>query len=176
MPSIELRTCIAAPPGRCFDLSLSVEVHVASGHRERVVGGVSSGVLGLGDEVTWSAWHFGWLWRMTSVISRHERPSFFVDEMKSGPFGQWRHEHRFVAVDAGTMMLDKAEYSMPLGLIGRLVDRAFLGHYLQRLLLERNDHIKALAESGAASDNAGPTKRSSTDGRRGAGGTPPAAP
>jgi ligand-binding SRPBCC domain-containing protein len=162
---------MAASPELCFDLSLSVEVHIASGHRERVVGGVSSGVLGLGDEVTWSAWHLGFPWRMTSAISSHERPRLFVDEMKSGPFARWRHEHLFLAEDAGTVMLDRAEYSMPLGLIGRLVDRAFLG-YLEQLLVKRNEYIKALAESGPASGKAAPTMRSSNDGRRGGGGNP----
>jgi ligand-binding SRPBCC domain-containing protein len=163
---------MAASPELCFDLSLSVEVHIASGHRERVVGGVSSGVLGLGDEVTWSAWHLGFPWRMTSAISSHERPRLFVDEMKSGPFARWRHEHLFLAEDAGTVMLDRAEYSMPLGLIGRLVDRAFLGRYLEQLLVKRNEYIKALAESGPASGKAAPTMRSSNDGRRGGGGNP----
>lgn len=140
------------------------------------MGGVSSGVLGLGDEVTWSAWHLGLPWRMTSAISCHERPRFFVDEMKSGPFARWRHEHRFLAEEGGTVMLDRAEYSMPFGLIGRLVDRAFLGRYLEQLLVKRNEYIKALAESGTASGNAAPTTRSSTGGRRGEGGSPPTGP
>src|ERR1700730_8096635 len=55
MPKIVLMTLIHAPPERCFDLSRSVELHVASTRQtgERAVGAVTSGLLGLGEEVTW---------------------------------------------------------------------------------------------------------------------------
>lgn len=44
---------VAALPERCFDLSLDVGVHLATGGRERVVRGVKHGMMGLGDQVTW---------------------------------------------------------------------------------------------------------------------------
>jgi hypothetical protein len=49
---IELETFIAAPPERCFDLSLSVELHLDStaATRERAIAGRTSGVLALGDD------------------------------------------------------------------------------------------------------------------------------
>jgi hypothetical protein len=58
---IELTTLIAAPRERCFDLSLSVDVHLESTVHtgERVVAGPTSGVLGLGAEITWEARHLG---------------------------------------------------------------------------------------------------------------------
>jgi hypothetical protein len=51
MPRIVLATTIPASAEQCFDLSLSVDAHTASmaDSGERVVGGVSSGVMGLGD-------------------------------------------------------------------------------------------------------------------------------
>ena len=54
MPRFQLVTMIAAEPERAFDLSLSVDAHVASmGAGERAVAGVTSGQLGPGDSVTW---------------------------------------------------------------------------------------------------------------------------
>jgi hypothetical protein len=55
--SIRLETVIAAPAGDCFHLSLSVDAHTASMSRsgERAIGGVTSGVMKLGDTVTWRA-------------------------------------------------------------------------------------------------------------------------
>jgi hypothetical protein len=49
MPTIRLETLIAAPPDRCFDLSLSVDLHrqsVAHTH-ERPVAGMTTGVMRL---------------------------------------------------------------------------------------------------------------------------------
>jgi ligand-binding SRPBCC domain-containing protein len=86
---------------------------------------------------------------MTSVITSLDRPRYFVDEMKSGPFARWRHEHLFSAEGVGTMMLDRVEYALPLGLLGRLADRLLLARYLEQLLLRRNKHITTVAEEEA---------------------------
>ena len=61
MPIVRVVTDIAAPPSVCFDLARSVDAHLesTSGTNERAVGGVTTGLPGLGDEVTWSAKHFG---------------------------------------------------------------------------------------------------------------------
>lgn len=61
MPSIRIETAIAAPPERCFDLARDIDAHVRStaGTHERAVGGVTTGLMGLGDEVTWEAKHLG---------------------------------------------------------------------------------------------------------------------
>src|SRR5690242_2188229 len=57
MPTIRLETFIDASPKRCFDLSLNVDLHRHSvAHTsERPVAGVTSGVMKLGDTVTWEA-------------------------------------------------------------------------------------------------------------------------
>lgn len=73
---IELETLIAAPAKRCFDRSLSVELHLHStaSTGERVVAGVSSGVLRLGDQITWEARHLGLKHRLSMTISLEDRP------------------------------------------------------------------------------------------------------
>ncbi|GAA4965644.1 hypothetical protein GCM10023205_32520 [Yinghuangia aomiensis] len=158
MPSFELVTRIAAPPERVFDASLDVDVHTASmaDSGERVVGGVSAGGMRLGDTVTWRARHFGVWWRMTSAITAYDRPGFFVDEQRRGPFRRWRHEHHFAADDAtrdgsgsGTVMRDVVEFTSPLGVLGRAVDALVLRRYMLKLIAERNAHIKALVEAEA---------------------------
>ena len=63
MIRLEEATIIKAPIEHCFDLSRSVEVHllsnVHSGEQALAVGGVTSGLAGLSEEVTWRAKHFG---------------------------------------------------------------------------------------------------------------------
>ena len=149
MPVIVLRTRVAAPPSRCFDLARDVELHQRStaASRERAVAGVTSGLLGLGDEVTWEATHFGIRQRLTSRISEFDPPNRFVDEMVRGAFARFRHEHQFLAVDGRTEMVDIFDYTSPLGPLGRLADGLFLRRYMTTLLRERNAYLKRAAES-----------------------------
>ena len=61
MPVLEVLTHIQAPPQRCFQLALSVDLHTISTRKtgETIVAGVRSGVLQNGDSVTFRARHFG---------------------------------------------------------------------------------------------------------------------
>lgn len=99
--------------------------------------------MALGDTVTWRARHFGIPFTMTSRITEHDAPVRFVDEQVSGPFGHWRHEHRFEELAGSTVMTDVVDFSSPLGVLGRLVDRVFLTRYLTRLLDQRNAWLRA---------------------------------
>jgi ligand-binding SRPBCC domain-containing protein len=151
VPVIVLRTRVAAPPSRCFDLARDVDLHQRSTapSRERAVAGVTSGLLGLGDQVTWEATHFGVRQRLTSRITEFDPPRRFVDEMVRGAFRRFRHEHQFLAVEGGTEMVDIFDYTSPLGPLGRLADVLFLRHYMTQLLRERNAFLKHEAESAA---------------------------
>src|SRR5215510_5525627 len=55
-------TLIRAPIARCFDLARSVEEHLAGnvhwGEAAVAEGGITSGLVGLGQSVTWRAKHF----------------------------------------------------------------------------------------------------------------------
>jgi ligand-binding SRPBCC domain-containing protein len=151
VPTIELTTFIKAAPEVCFDLSRNIDVHAdsTSRTRERAVAGVTSGLIGFGQEVTWEAVHFGVRQRFTSRITEYQRPGRFVDEMTQGAFKRFRHVHEFQPRQGGTLMVDRVEFQSPLGPLGRLADILFLKSYLRRLLTGRNLHIKALAESGS---------------------------
>jgi len=147
-----VETQVRAPVERCFDLARDIDLHrrsmEASG--ERAVAGVTSGLIGPGQEVTFRARHFGVWWRLTSRIVDYDRPWRFVDQMRRGPFAAWRHEHRFERRPDGTRMVDVAEYRLPLGPVGRLVDRLLMRRHLRRLLETRQHHIKLAAEHPGA--------------------------
>jgi len=78
---------------RCFDLARSVTAHLSSAAQtqERVVSRVTSDLLGPGEEVTWEATHLGLRRRLTSRITRFDRPRSFEDEQIAGPFGSFWH-------------------------------------------------------------------------------------
>jgi ligand-binding SRPBCC domain-containing protein len=150
MPVIVLHTRVAAARERVFDLSRSLDLHqdTVAHTKERAVAGVTSGLLGLDEEVTWSAWHLGWRRRLRVRMIRLEYPTFFEDRMVEGAFRTMRHEHHFEPDGEGTVMRDHFEFASPFGWIGRMFDRLFLEGYLRRLLEQRNAGIKRIAESG----------------------------
>ena len=144
----ELRTLIGASVDAVFDLSLSIDAHVGSMAEsgERAVAGVTHGLIGLGEEVTWKARHFGLPFTMTSRITELERPLRFVDEQVRGPFRRFHHEHVFTADGERTVMVDRINFDAPLGPLGRIAERAVLSTYLPKLIQERNSYLKRIAE------------------------------
>lgn len=150
MPTIELSTLIAAPIERVFDLARSIDLHSSSMSNtgERAVGGVTTGLIGLGEEVTWRARHLGIRQTLTSRIIACERPVHFADAMLRGAFHTMEHHHYFEAAgESGTVMRDVFTFASPLGILGRIMDAVFLKNYMRRFLVQRNDMLKATAES-----------------------------
>ena len=101
MPLIQLNTLIHAPAAVCFDLARSIDLHVSapSPLKHRAVAGVTSGLIGLGEEVTWEGSFLGVSQRMTSKIVALDAPRTFTDEMQRGPFKRWHHTHSFEPTD-----------------------------------------------------------------------------
>jgi ligand-binding SRPBCC domain-containing protein len=141
---------MAAPAMRCFLLSLSIDLHMQStaGTRERAIAGVTTGLIGDVESVTWRGRHFGLMLQHTSRITRYEPPTFFLDVMTEGMFQSFEHDHRFLERGGETVMQDELRFSSPLGALGSIVDRLVLRDYLTRFLLARNKCVKQIAESG----------------------------
>ena len=149
MAVIELSTVIRAPRERVFDLARSIDAHQDStgGTDERAVAGVTKGLIGLNEEVTWEARHFGVRQRLTVRVTAFDRPTHFRDIMIAGAFKSMAHDHTFADHPEGTVMSDRFEFTSPLGILGAMVDRLFLAAYMRRFIVSRNDVLKQLAES-----------------------------
>jgi ligand-binding SRPBCC domain-containing protein len=149
MASIRLLTFIKAPPDRVFDLARSIEAHEysAARSREKAVAGVRHGLIGLNEEVTWEARHFGFKQQLTVRITEYEWPLRFKDVMVAGPFKSMTHEHKFIVHPPGMQMVDRLDFESPLGMLGRVADRFLLFRYMRRFLAHRNRVLRQLAES-----------------------------
>ena len=151
MAIINLRTVIDAPRQRVFDLARSIDAHqdTAEGTSERAVAGITSGLLGPEEDVTWEARHFGVKQRLRVKITQFDRPNHFQDIMIEGAFRQMKHDHSFDDREGKTVMIDRFEFSSPFSFLGRIVDRLFLESYMRRFIEKRNAILKRTVESDA---------------------------
>ena len=149
MSVVELETLIRAPIERVFDLCRSLDLHADSTSHtgERAVGGVTTGLLGLHQQVTWEATHFGVRQRLTSRIVELDRPRHFRDSMISGAFRRFDHDHDFFETADGIIARDRFDFEAPFGPLGKAADRFLLARYMRRFLETRMKVIKEVAES-----------------------------
>ena len=149
MTTIQVETRIAAPAMRVFLLSLSVDLHMESTAptREQAIEGVTHGIMGPGQSVTWRGRHFGVMLRHTSLIARYEPPFCFEDVMTHGMFTSFTHCHTFRPSPEGTCMEDDLTFRAPFGILGIAAERIVLRSYFTRFLEHRDAHIRSVAES-----------------------------
>ena len=149
MPQIHLKTLIKSKIEICFDLARSIDLHKVSMARsdEKAIGGRTSGLINLGETVTWEATHFGVKQKLTSRITAFNRPYHFRDEQIKGAFKSILHDHYFEVQGNGVLMKDIFNFESPLGILGTLANKIILTKYLTKLITERNNIIKEFAET-----------------------------
>lgn len=85
-----------------------------------------------------------WLTEITQV----ERPHYFVDEQRVGPYRVWHHEHFFREVDAEhTEVRDLVHYVPPFGPLGALVNRLAIAPQLARIFDFREQQLTNLSRA-----------------------------
>jgi ligand-binding SRPBCC domain-containing protein len=148
MPTLTFVTEVRAPIDRVFDLARSIDLHCRSTAitGETAIAGTTTGLIGLGEEVTWRARHFGVWQTLTSRITAFSRPDHFRDSLVRGAFRRFDHDHFFAPQGNATIMRDVFDFTSPHGVLGRVADELFLKSYMRRLLEERNRVIKEVAE------------------------------
>lgn len=149
MPVIRLETFINAERAIVFDFARSIDLHqISTAHtNERAIAGKTSGLIELNESVTWEARHLEIVQRLTSKITAMKHPEYFVDEMVSGAFKSFKHEHTFELQGEGTLMVDLFDYVSPMGILGKVADTLFLKRYMAKLLTIRNQVIKEHSEA-----------------------------
>ena len=136
---------IDAPIEQCFRLSTSIEV-VALTLGMRPVEGKLGGMILAGDRLVWRGWKFGLPQMHEILITGFEEPRFFQDTMGRGRFAAFQHDHRFTAVEGGTLLEDELRFAMPFGWAGETVGRVVMVPHIRGLLRRRFALLKELAE------------------------------
>jgi ligand-binding SRPBCC domain-containing protein len=92
-------------------------------------------------------WH-GVPLRWKTEITRWEPPYHFEDLQVKGPYGLWRHNHYFEAVEGGTRIRDQVEYALPFGLLGRVVHAVSVRRNVEEIFKFRDEQVRALFGTG----------------------------
>ncbi len=84
-------------------------------------------------ELTLARIRFHW----QTLIQEFEAESRFVDVQQRGPYRRWHHEHLFEEDADGTWVIDRVDYEMPLGLLGRMAHALWVRRSLDRIFAFR---------------------------------------
>ena len=149
MPKIITTTKVDAPIEIAFDLSRSIEFHAyTQAHRNEVaIEGKTSGLINLGETVTWSAKHFGISQKLSVEITKFNRPYTFRDTMIKGAFKRFDHDHIFEQHNGLVKITDIFDYESPFSFFGKVFDFIILKRYMTNFSAQRNRAIKRAIES-----------------------------
>jgi ligand-binding SRPBCC domain-containing protein len=82
--------------------------------------------------------------RWRSLIEVYEPPCCFVDLQLRGPYALWRHAHTFEDCGEGTRIVDRVQYALPLGAMGRLAHALWVRRTLERIFDFRKEAVAGL--------------------------------
>ena len=77
-----------------------------------------------------------------SEVSHCDEPKRFVYEQRIGPFKFWSHEVCLTEQQNGIFLEDIMFYSMPLGWLGQLINRALIADKLERIFDTRHAYLQ----------------------------------
>ncbi|MDO9309363.1 MAG: SRPBCC family protein [Deltaproteobacteria bacterium] len=80
----------------------------------------------------------------TTEITHVERPNFFVDEQRFGPYRFWHHQHRFSQVAGGVEMHDLVHYLLHHDHLVGLINRLIVAPRLRRIFDYRSRKLQEL--------------------------------
>ena len=149
MPKIITTTEVNAPIEIAFDLARSIEFHAyTQSHRNEVaIKGKTSGLINLGEIVTWRAKHFGINQKLSVKITKLDKPYIFRDTMIEGAFKRFDHDHIFEQHNGIVKITEVFDYESPLSILGRVFDFLILKKYMSNFFSQRNEAIKRALES-----------------------------
>ncbi|MBX3412904.1 MAG: SRPBCC family protein [Pirellulales bacterium] len=77
-------------------------------------------------------------------IETFDPPYAFSDLQAKGPYRRWHHWHEFYEVPQGTISVDRVEYELPLGSLGRMARLLFVERNLDQIFEHRRRRLNEL--------------------------------
>jgi len=79
--------------------------------------------------------------RWVTEITHVDKPAYFIDEQRLGPYKFWHHEHRFIEMPDGTQVIDIIHYELHWGILGRILNRLKVKHSLEEIFSYRKQKL-----------------------------------
>jgi hypothetical protein len=149
MPVFEKRTRIAAPPEAVFafhERPDALSRLLPPWEQARII--ERTGGLEKGARTVLEARIGPLKQRMVAVHTAYDKGRMFQDSMTEGPFARWVHTHLMEPDGAGgTWLIDRIEYELPLGMLGRIGGGWFARRKIERMFEFRHEVTKKACES-----------------------------
>lgn len=81
-----------------------------------------------------------WVTEITHV----EKPYYFVDEQRFGPYSFWHHKHFIKEIEGGVEMTDTIHYKLPFGPLGDLVNSIIVKKQLSGIFEFRKKKLESI--------------------------------
>jgi ligand-binding SRPBCC domain-containing protein len=85
-----------------------------------------------------------WVTEITACVENQ----YFVDVQRFGPYKLWHHKHFFEPLEnGGTKMTDIVHYALPLGILGRFMNKLVVKNKLKTIFDYRHKKVEELFNS-----------------------------
>ncbi len=82
--------------------------------------------------------------RWVTEITHVNKPVYFVDEQRMGPYRFWHHQHMFKETGQGTEMTDLVHYSLYLGFLSQPVHYFLVKPRLEKIFFFRRNVLNQI--------------------------------
>ncbi len=82
--------------------------------------------------------------RWVTEITHVKEKEYFIDEQRFGPYKLWHHLHQFRVEGGELIMVDKVNYALPFGIIGRIVHKLFVRKQVEEIFDYRRKVLEEL--------------------------------
>jgi ligand-binding SRPBCC domain-containing protein len=91
--------------------------------------------------------------RWRSVIDVWEPGRRYVDIQLRGPYALWHHTHTFADVEGGTRVIDRVNYRLRLGGLGRFLAGRLVRGEVEKIFGFRQERVRQLLEETGPSED-----------------------
>lgn len=86
----------------------------------------------------------GYSIKWLTEIKHVNKPNYFIDEQRSGPYSLWYHQHIFMSQGSQTLMKDEVHYALPLFFLGTLAHTFYVRNKLEKIFDYRKKIISQM--------------------------------
>jgi ligand-binding SRPBCC domain-containing protein len=87
---------------------------------------------------------FGIPVRWRTGISRVLFHEYFADRQLKGPYTSWEHVHYFREEKGGVMMIDEVNYTLPFGVLGRILHKILIRKKIEYIFSFRRQILEKI--------------------------------